>query len=237
MRRRSLTARILVAVRSKSWIVPVASFVGRPIVGLLKATYRVRVVVGRERFEELLGDGPPAVFVAWHNRSFGCGEAMARRLRDIGGRVGILISRSRDGEIMARMADRRIFAIARGSTSAGGMSGVFRLHKLLVRERLSVTLAPDGPRGPVYECQPGAVVLAKSAAVPIVPMACSADRYWRLRSWDRMLLPKPFARVVVVVGEPLSIAADADLEVEAGRLQGILDDLVKLSETELGRGR
>ena len=90
----------------------------------------------------------------------------------------------------------------------------------MARKNCSPLLAPDGPRGPAYEFKTGGVVLAQVADVPIVPFSFAVDRCWRIGSWDRMIIPKPFSRIAIVVGEPFAVPRGLDQdELERHRLQ------------------
>jgi lysophospholipid acyltransferase (LPLAT)-like uncharacterized protein len=126
--------------------------------------------------------------------------------------------------------------MVRGSSSRGGLAGLLRLYRTIAREGCSVATAPDGPRGPAQVVQPGTVMLARLAGVPIVPLTYAPSRGWRLRSWDRLVVPRPFSRSVVAVGEPLEVAADlpddelAQVSAELGRR---LDELVREAEARL----
>src|SRR5690606_11933098 len=105
-------------------------------------------------------------------------------------------------------------------------------------DRRSVVLLPDGSKGPVYEAKAGVVALARLTGAPIVPMSYWADRFWRLGSWDRMIVPKPFARVAVAVGEPIWVPRDlTDEQLEAKRVevQNALDAAGFAAERALGR--
>ena len=97
-------------------------------------------------------------------------------------------------------------------------------------------MIPDGPRGPRFQAKPGAVVLAQMSEAPIVPMSFAADRYWNLGSWDRMIIPKPFARIRVAVGPPRSIdrglPAD-ELERERVELERTLNELGAMARSGL----
>lgn len=172
----------------------------RAFLALLCATWRWRVI----------GEIPrSAIFVYWHSDSFSM-VPFATRVVQRGVSLAVLASLSKDGELATRVARGRGLHIVRGSASRGGTAGLRRLYRHL-RNGGSCILAPDGPRGPVHEVKPGAVVLSQMAGAPVVPLAAAANRFWRLRSWDRMVVPKPFAQVVVVVGEPERVSAESDL--------------------------
>jgi len=186
----------------------------RGILGLLGATWRCRVAGGIERLDEVLGTGPggsarPVILAYWHSFSpliapFAT-RLLSRRLP-----LAVLASLSRDGELAAKLAKGWRITIVRGSASRGGTAGLRGLFRHL-RSGGSCILVPDGPRGPLHQVKAGVVVLSQLAAAPVVPLGAAADRCWRLRSWDRMLVPKPFARVVLVVGEPVTIAPQTGL--------------------------
>ena len=89
-------------------------------------------------------------------------------------------------------------------------------------------LTPDGPSGPPLRAKPGAVMLAQLSGAPILPMACAVDRAWRLSSWDRLILPQPFSRVVMAYGAPLSVPRElssAELDSYTQQLQLALDEV------------
>ena len=200
---------------------------------LLMATCRVRVGAGEEHLERILASERPVVLAFWHNRMVVCGDLIHRRIIRRGRPVALLASLSRDGELAARMGRARGYRVIRGSTSRGGLAGLLRLHRAVAREGCSAATAPDGPRGPAYECQPGTVMLARLAGVPILPLAYAASRSWRVRSWDRLVVPRPFARAVVAVGAPLEVAADlpdAELARLSATLKRRLDELVRRAE-------
>jgi len=121
----------------------------------------------------------------------------------------VLISAHKDGRIVARaMQHLGIHSVA-GSSTRGGRRAANELIEHL-KEGHHVSITPDGPRGPARNAKNGAVKIAKQAGVQIYPVAASAERCWRFRSWDRMILPKPFSRAVQIIGQPLDIPPEAD---------------------------
>jgi lysophospholipid acyltransferase (LPLAT)-like uncharacterized protein len=135
-----------------------------------------------------------------------------------GGRLSVLISQSRDGELIARTVARLGIDASRGSSSRGGAAG---LRSLLRRAGQGYDLAftPDGPRGPACEVQPGVILAAAATGLPIQPVALAATRAKRLRSWDRFLVPLPLSTVHFVYGEPLFVERRADPEAPAAELR------------------
>jgi hypothetical protein len=105
-----------------------------------------------------------------------------------------------------------------------------------IRRGLSIVTTADGPSGPKYEFKAGAVLMARIVSAPLVPLACAADRAWYLKRWDNFMIPKPFARIVLAVGEPLSVPADTPLDridEYRMRMQNAVNRLVEQSKLEL----
>lgn len=120
--------------------------------------------------------------------------------------VSVMISRHGDGELIARTVELLGFSTARGSSSKGGPAALRTLARQVQSETRPITdmaMTPDGPRGPRRVVQGGILELAARTGLPIVPAAVSYARSWRAGSWDRMRIPKPFTRAVVLFGEPL----------------------------------
>lgn len=151
-----------------------------------------------------------------------------------GQRISVLISRSRDGELIARTVHRFGIDACRGSSSRGGAAG---LRDLLRKARSGYDLAftPDGPRGPVGVVQPGVIAAAAATGWPIVPIAMAASRCRRLASWDRFVVPLPGAVVHFVVGETQRVGREADPEQAASALAASLDEAERVAEALAGR--
>jgi lysophospholipid acyltransferase (LPLAT)-like uncharacterized protein len=139
-----------------------------------------------------------------------------------GRRISVLISRSRDGELIARTVARFGIDAARGSSSRGGAAG---LRDLLRKAAAGYDLAftPDGPRGPAGVVQPGVILAAAATGFPVQPVAIAASRSRRVRSWDRFLVPLPPATVHVVYGEALTVPRKGSVEGAAEELRRRLD--------------
>ena len=130
-----------------------------------------------------------------------------------------MISENFDGEWIARIIERFGYGTARGSTSRGGRRALLELKRHMTDGR-AAGFAVDGPRGPAGKVQPGVVWLAKLTGNPIVPFHMEASSYWRLNSWDRTQIPRPFSTVSLAVGTPIDVAADADdAGIEAKRME------------------
>jgi lysophospholipid acyltransferase (LPLAT)-like uncharacterized protein len=140
------------------------------------------------------------VFVVWH------GHMLPALYHHRGQGVAVLISEHRDGELIASTAERFGFLTVRGSTSRGASRALVGLARALAAGH-DVAVTPDGPRGPAYSFAPGAVIAAQRAGVPVIAVAASATRAWRLRSWDQFLIPKPFSRVIIAYSNPVRPSA------------------------------
>jgi lysophospholipid acyltransferase (LPLAT)-like uncharacterized protein len=168
---------------------------------VLGATWRVRV----EGLDTAVTGGLAA---AWHCNVF-AGTVLFRDRR-----IAMCVSRSRDGDLVSAVLPNLGFAEpARGSSSRGGSAALRQLVRKL-RRGVTVGMLTDGPRGPARRSKIGVARLARLTGVPITPFALAARPRLRLRSWDRALVPMPFARVVCRFGAPISVPGDADPECE-----------------------
>ena len=141
----------------------------------------------------------------------------------------MLASRSRDGELVARWATRFGLGVVRGSSSRGGAEALRELTAVL-RAGEDVAIVPDGPRGPRECLQPGVVVLAALTGAPVVPFGFAARPARRLASWDRFMVPLPFARAAAVFGKPCVIARDADRETARADLERALAEVTESAD-------
>lgn len=141
-----------------------------------------------------------------------------------GRRISVLVSQSRDGELIARTVARLGLGIesSRGSSSRGGVAGMRTLLRKAA-EGYDLCFTPDGPRGPASEVQPGVILAAAATGFPIQPVALAATRAKRLRSWDRFVVPLPLSTVHYVYAEPLTVERRGDPEAAAAELKRRLD--------------
>ena len=153
--------------------------------------------------------GEPAIMTAWHERLplMSAQWLMVRHWK--GGQrrraqVHILISRSRDGRFIAAVVRRFGIDVAPGSSSRGGAAAMRSLVGLLASGS-HIGITPDGPRGPRRRAAAGVAQLAALSGAAILPCAAQTSRRWVLRSWDRMVIPKPFGRGVVVCGPVIRV--------------------------------
>lgn len=203
----------------------------------LGRTWRIEVAEGREHLDALSTGGPPAILAFWHDRVIlGAYFTGARMARGSGVDVTALTSRSGDGELVARIMQRWGARIVRGSSSAGGREAMWALRSVVRRHGSSPVLVPDGPRGPARRLKRGILVLARLSGAPILVMGLGSDHHWRLDSWDRMTIPKPFARVRVCVrrfevdhqsGEGPDHDSDRD---DRQRLESLLNEVTRRAD-------
>jgi len=140
-----------------------------------------------------------------------------------------LISASRDGELLADAIKRFGFDVVRGSSSRLGASAILQLEGVLASGR-DVVITPDGPRGPAYKLGPGIIFLAQKSGAAVVPINMEYSSCWRIKSWDRFIVPRPFARVRVIIGAAYrvrSTSTDDEFEAERLRLQNAMMALVE----------
>jgi lysophospholipid acyltransferase (LPLAT)-like uncharacterized protein len=178
-------------------------------------------VVGRPVTENYIG-------ALWHNRLLIFPFVLRRFFSDRSGAA--LISASRDGDLLADAIQRFGYDVVRGSSSRLGASAVRQLTEVLAAGS-DVVITPDGPRGPAYELGPGIIFLAQKTGAAVLPMNLEFSHCWRLGSWDRFIVPRPFAKVRVLVGQPHRVGATStseEFERERLALQNTIMGLVEM---------
>lgn len=178
---------------------------------------------GMEHYAAVKEAGKIPIFCFWHNRIFL--GVYSHRQRNI----VVITSQSFDGEYIARFIQRFGFGAARGSSTRGGVGALVEMVRLM-KNGLATAFTIDGPKGPRYVAKSGACLLAKKTGNPILPFLAEAEKFWEIKSWDRLQIPKPFTRARYFYAAPIYVPADADeLEIEKKRqeLQKSLDQLVE----------
>ena len=203
---------------------------------LIAVCYRIfQLWVRTLRFEiddraGIVGKPPRGRFIAtvWHNRLFLFPYAVRRFLPETRGAA--LVSASRDGAMLAQILKRFDFDAVRGSSSRRGATALLELADVIARGG-EAAITPDGPRGPAYHLSGGIISLAQISGADILPMNFEFSRSWRLNSWDRFIVPKPFSRVRVVFGERYRVrqtATEEQFEDERERLRNAMMSLVEM---------
>ncbi len=208
------------------------SWVASAVVGLIGRTLRMTIT-----FEE--GSMPglhaisPGIYPFWHR----CVLPATWLFRNHG--IGVLTSLSRDGEYIARVIRRFGFVPVRGSSSRGGQRGLLEMETM-VKAGGAVAFTIDGPRGPCYVAKKGPVMLARLTGIPITAFYVAVERPWVLKTWDAMVIPKPFSRAYVRVAKYVHVAPDADdaaLDRHYGEMQAGLERVTEFAEAQFSTGR
>lgn len=178
----------------------------------------------------VIGTPPDERYIGalWHNRLLLLPFVLKRYLPERRGAA--LISASRDGAILADLVERFDFQVVRGSSSRQGASAMRQLAEIIASGQ-DVVITPDGPRGPAYELGQGIVFLAQQSGAAVVPINMEYSSCWRIRSWDRFILPRPFSTVRVTFGPPHRVAStstEEEYERERRRLQEAMMQLVEM---------
>ncbi len=163
--------------------------------------------------------GQRFIYAFWHQRQ----AYFTWSHRDA--QAAVLVSKSNDGEMIARTMELSRIGAVRGSSSRGGASAAREMVEIL-RSGWDVGITPDGPRGPAREVKEGAVRVAQLSGMPIVPIANALSHKIELaRAWDRFQIPLPFGRSVVIYGEPVRVGGGDDLAAKAAELKAAMDAL------------
>ncbi len=194
------------------------------LVRLLGSTWRYRVV-NDAAFLTSRAKQEPVIFTLWH------GQLLPLLYHHRRQGVSVLISEHGDGEIIARVAEDLGYRTVRGSTSRGAARALLGLVRELEQGR-DLAITPDGPRGPAKSYAPGSLIVAQRSGRPIVPVAISVSSAWRLKSWDRFTVPRPFARITVAYGDPIFI--DAEDAREAADATDQVREALLATETRAG---
>ena len=176
----------------------------------LARSWRFRVR-NQHHWRRLIDAGEPFIFLLWH-------EALLPLLwRHRRQQIAILVSEAREGQYLADYAQRIGYHLVPGSSTRGGARALLAAIRAL-GDGCTLAITPDGPRGPRRDVKPGVVHAAQRAGAMILPLHATAPSAWRLNSWDRLLVPKPFAEVDVAYGEPFAVAPGM-AGLDAGRSQ------------------
>ena len=171
---------------------------------LFKSFYRVELVDPKN----LCNSASGAIALAWHNRLLFFAPALPGEARN---RTVAVISASRDGQYVADFLQYFNVGALRGSSRRQGANALLgAIHA--IKEGKNVAFTPDGPRGPIYVLKPGPVVLASKTGAPIYPLGLNYSKYWSAKSWDAFQIPKPGAKISLVIGEPIYVPADLDAD-------------------------
>lgn len=189
----------------------------------------LRVCVSREEGAQQTIDERPLIASFWH----ACMIPATYMCRHLG--VRVMSSNSYDGEYMGRIIRKFGFVAVKGSSSRNAVRALLGLRRAL-EQGWTVAFTLDGPRGPRYKVKPGPVALARSSGVPLTMFHMAVDRAWVLNTWDRLMIPKPFSRVLMRFGKLIPVpaeTADEGIERYQQELQDSLDRVREFAEANI----
>ncbi len=163
-------------------------------------TFRFEVH-NEKRWQMLLKEGKTVLLCAWHQQFF---SAIRHFKKYSKYNPALMISRSKDGELIAGVANRTGWHTARGSSSRGGKQATDKMIQHLNEFKFGAHIV-DGPTGPIGKVKPGIVKIANKTGAIIVPFYTLSDNAWFFNSWDRFMLPKPFSKVYLIFGEEIKL--------------------------------
>ncbi|MCK5395680.1 MAG: lysophospholipid acyltransferase family protein [Gammaproteobacteria bacterium] len=202
------------------------------IVNVVWLTCRVKVI-GQKNMDEVLSEQLTVIPCYWHQQHLFCGWYMLQQIKR-GMKVGFLVSPSVDGEIPAKIVSSRGAKVIRGSSTRTGAKALRDMFQIITKDKISPVTTSDGPTGPIFKFKPGAAMLSQMTKAPMLPIACAAKSAWYLGSWDRFMIPKPFTKVVVAVGEFVNVdKAEKDLSPVQTQMEDAINGLMMQAKQSL----
>jgi lysophospholipid acyltransferase (LPLAT)-like uncharacterized protein len=186
------------------YVISLLSYLAIFVLRVITFTCRVRYINKQYIDEALLGD-KKVVVTTWHR----CAVYLLFKYGFV--HPMVLFSASKDGDLLAGFAKKVGVIPARGSSTRGGKEGSEQMVNFLHTGGRVVGTVADGPQGPPLRAKPGLVRIAQKSGVHLLPMTWSADKVWMFaRAWDKMIIPKPFSKIVIYASEPYVIAKEAE---------------------------
>ncbi len=216
------------ASRSRRIFQRIAAPLVLAVLRILWLSYRFRIS-GLEVFEWAAAEDRPVIIACWHG-DLVLVSYLVRRLDRMGLRPTFVISPSRDGDFAMRVVDLIGGRAVRGSATRSGVKALKGLYRAMTRDGGSPVVPTDGPSGPAQECKEGVILLSRLAQNEVVAVGVAARPAWRLKSWDRLLLPPPLARVSIEIGRPFIVPRDLETEGIERRRAELERDLLDLGE-------
>ncbi len=200
--RRTVSSRRMTRGRRLLYAIAAPALLG--LVRLWWRSCRIVAVTGEEHLLAALAAAPSFLPCYWHQHHLFMARYLLGAQQRTRLRIGFLISPSVDGELGAMIIRRAGAQVIRGSSSHTGALALKDYFLALTREQISPVINPDGPRGPRFKFKPGALLLAQMSGRPILPMAYAASSAWLLQ-WDKFVLPRPGARIVIAIGPAVQV--------------------------------
>lgn len=173
----------------------------------------------------------PVIYSFWHRAVFPAAWIWRKQ------KIAVMVSRSFDGEYIARIIESFGFTAVRGSSSRGGAEALLGM-KTVLEQGETVAFTIDGPRGPRYVAKPGPVRLSKISGLPMAAFYVALDNPWVLKTWDQFMIPKPFSRALVRLGRKITVPPDADdvqMKEYLTQLQSALEKVTRFAEENVAR--
>ena len=192
------------------------------LIVLLSYRFNKTKVVGESNIEGL----DSFILVSWHGKVLGLMEHMKHK------GYFALVSQSRDGELITRIAKNFGYNLFRGSSNKGGKEAIKNMDNFF-RENTNakIIITPDGPTGPEHKVKPGALILAQNSGRPIIPMIVDVKNSWKFKNWHTFYLSKPFSKMRVVFGEPLYFNKDEGIETGTQKIEDALKKVDKVASS------
>lgn len=210
----------------RQWVLP---RILRVFHSLLMATLRLSTT-GMKQSMAHLGGETGVIFICWHDDTLMPLHLFRHK------NVGVMMSTSHSGQTQA--AFWRLYGWPTFWGSTKKREGIKAVREVLraLRAGQSFAFTPDGPKGPRHFAHPGVIYLAANAPTVLMPMGLAASSYWRLPTWDKFFIPKPFSRVHMHIGAPLSLPEDSprvDTELWQQRITKVIEDATEEAERQL----
>ena len=192
------------------------------LIVLLSYRFNKTKVVGESNIEGL----DSFILVSWHGKVLGLMEHMKHK------GYFALVSQSRDGELITRIAKNFGYNFFRGSSNKGGKEAIKNMDNFF-RENTNakIIITPDGPTGPEHKVKPGALILAQNSGRPIIPLIVDVKNSWKFKNWHTFYLSKPFSKMRVVFGEPLYFNKDEGVETGTQKIEGALKKVDRVASS------
>lgn len=207
------------------------SLLGPAIIRGLGSTWIIGQQGVTHYYRRLFGSTKRGVYSLWHRDLLLLGYFC----RNEGARI--LISQHSDGEIIARVMEKMGYTTFRGSTTRGGMKALRELDR--IREdpsQCDIGFTPDGPKGPAKRLKKGVIYAAMRTGFPVIPVGVAVDRCWRVSSWDRFKIPKPFSRSFVCFGDEIPVPTELDdeeMEAVRAKVEEAMLDIEQVAKDKL----
>lgn len=200
------------------------------VIALLSSTCRFRIN-GAENLHKTTQHSK-CILIAWHNRLGIITEILKRTAPQY--QYAAMVSNSRDGQFIAVITNSYKQGNAIKVPHNKRAKALQTMINRLKNSDEIVIVTPDGPRGPRYKLKHGVTMAARECDAKVIPLSWSADRFWKFRTWDKMMLPKPFSTITVTLGDPVTVDKDRDkpIEEETLNLEKALLSITNLGDTE-----